>query len=48
MNVNITEPAEAATEVGANPRLGEGAGVILWPLAVLLVVAAVATLAAWL
>ena len=41
------EPAEACTEIGADdaPRAGEGAGVILWPLAVIAAVAIVAFLA---
>lgn len=44
----IIEPAECATEVGAEQDLGEGAGVILWPLAILGVIGIVATLAVWL
>lgn len=44
----MIEPAEACTEIGADQDLGEGAGVILWPLAILGVIGIVATLAVWL
>lgn len=33
-------PAEACTELGADDAHGEGAGVVLWPLAVILAIAA--------
>ena len=44
------EPAECATEIGAEATDEQkaSAAVFLWPLGVLLVVAAVATLAVWL
>jgi hypothetical protein len=43
------EPAEAATEVGADDNdMIEGAGVFIWPAAMAVIIATVATLFAWL